>query len=494
MIRAPRRWRSLALAAGLCASFAGCVGTPSVNGVAGVSPAPDSTWTPPARTGADTAAHPAPYEVPPDIQQRLQTLTLTDIVDLALRNNPSTRISWENARSAAAAYGSAKGSLFPTIDADVTGTRLKTVATQGRSAVQQTTYGPSLTLSYLLFDFGGRSGNIDAAKQALLAADFTHNATIQTVVLQVETAYFDYVAAKALLEAQQTTLQEAQTNLAAAQDRHSVGLATVADVLQAKTAVSQALLDLETTDGTLAVTRGSLAVSMGLPANIPYDIEAPRAPTSVSLVADSVDSLISVALLSRPDLAAAEAQYNQARADVRSVRAARLPSLSLSGTGARTYTKSLPSGGNNYTLQLGLSIPLFDGFSREYNQMAAEAQANVAAARLDQTRQQVIFDVFSSYQTLKTATSRVRTADDLLASAQESEQVALGRYKQGVGSVLDLLTAQSALASARAQQVQARWTWQVALSQLAHDTGVLDVHGGTSLRLAPDTTNSRPPR
>jgi outer membrane protein TolC len=145
-------------------------------------------------------------------------------------------------------------------------------------------------------------------------------------------------------------------------------------------------------------------------------------------------------------------------------------------------------------VNLGLSIPLFAGFSRAYDQVQAEAQAEAAAARYDALQQQVVFEVYSSYYALQTAARRVRTAADLLASAQQSEEVALGRYRAGVGTVLDLLSAQSALANARAQQVQARWIWQSALAQLAHDTGVLDSGGGTPFDLAPDSTRKNPPR
>lgn len=79
------------------------------------------------------------------------------------------------------------------------------------------------------------------------------------------------------------------------------------------------------------------------------------------------------------------------------------------------------------------------------------------------------------------------TAADLLASAQQNEQVALGRYREGVGSIVDLLLAQSALANARAQAVQTRWQWRMALAQLAHDVGVLGVRGEP---LAPIGTDS----
>lgn len=475
--------------------LAGCVGTPSVSGTAGTAPAPNTPWTPPPPTRRDTArARPPAAVLPSDIAERVRQLTLGDIVDLALRNNPSTRIAWQNARAAAAAYGSQRGAYYPTIDGQVGATRIKTLATQGRTAVEQTTYGPSLSLSWLLFDFGGRSGAIEGARQALIASDFTHNATIQQVVLQVEGAYFDYVASRALLEAQRQTVDEARANLAAAQERRRVGVATVADELQARTALSQALLALETTEGTLQTTRGALAVAIGVPANTPYDVQPPDTTLAVAGIADSVGTLIDRAVRDRPDLAAAVADSAQASAHVREMRGARLPSLSLDGTGTRTYLRSLPNGGNSYTLTLGLRIPLFAGFSRAYDQVQAEAQARAAAARLDATRQQVIFEVFSSYYALQTATRRVRTADDLLASARQSHEVALARYKAGVGTVLDLLAAQSALADARAQQVQARWIWRTALAQLAHDAGILDVHGGSPLRLAPDTTGQNPPR
>jgi outer membrane protein len=82
----------------------------------------------------------------------------------------------------------------------------------------------------------------------------------------------------------------------------------------------------------------------------------------------------------------------------------------------------------------------------------------------------------------------VRTSEDLLASARQSSEAALARYKAGVGSILDLLTAQTALAGARAQRVDARLAWSVSLAQLAHDAGVLDPKGGNSLRLTTDTT------
>lgn len=470
----------------------GCAGTPSVGGVAGVSPSPSTAWTPPSEGAPRTLQ--TRTAVPPDLEKQIHRLTLAEVVDIGLRNNPSTRLSWANARAAAAAYGSERGAYFPTVDGDVTATRLKTVASQGRSAVTQSVLNPSLNISYLLFDFGGRSGNVGAARNQLIAANFTHNATLQGVVLQIQSAYFEYVANRALLQAQRITEREARTNLAAAEERHRVGVATIADVLQARTAASQAELAAETTEGDLQTSRGALALALGLPANLPYDVDSAAGQVPVAILADSVDTLIARAVRARPDLAAAQAEFEASKSQISVARANRLPSLLLNGSGGRTYTSSLPQGGNNYTVSLGLRIPLFAGFSRIYDQRQAAALADAAAARADALGQRVVFEVFSSYHALQTAAKRVRTTNDLIASAEQSSEVALGRYRAGVGSVLDLLSAQTALADARAQQVLARLEWNTSLAQLAHDTGVLDAQGGSSLRLAPDSVTGTPPQ
>jgi outer membrane protein TolC len=148
--------------------------------------------------------------------------------------------------------------------------------------------------------------------------------------------------------------------------------------------------------------------------------------------------------------------------------------------------------GPSYTISLGLSVPIFNGFSHQYDLAAARAQADASSALADQTRQQVITQVFVSYYALETAQQRVATADDLLASAQQSVQVAAGRYREGVGSIIDLLTAQTALANARAQQVQSRWQWYSSLAQLARDAGVLGVHGDAPFAFSADSTGPRP--
>jgi outer membrane protein TolC len=434
-------------------------------------------------------------------------LSLADVVALALQNNPQTRVAFATARAAAAEYGSARGRLFPTINASApisrthgvsggtgttsgtgTGTGTDTTGTGGTGARaggsgDRTTFTPGLTLSYLLFDFGGRSGTIDAARQAAAAASLQGDVTTQSVVLQAESAFFSYNAARDLAEAERANVGMSAEARDATVARFRAGLATVADTLQASTALARSQLDLLTAQGQVQTARGNLAAAMGTSADVPFQVEATGATSAVAIVGGSVDSLMARAVRERPDLAAARAQAAGAEAQVRVARSALLPSLTVSSNAGHTFSDQPNSSGNTYGVSLGVQVPVFSGRSRQYDVRAARAELDAAQARVDVARVNVANQVFTSYAGLQVAGGRVRVSQELLASAVLSEQVARGRYAEGVGSFLDLLTAQQALADARAQAAQARWQWQTALAQLAHDVGTLDTAGATGLPL-----------
>ena len=471
--------------------FACAPGLPGPGGGArSVSPRSGETWDP-RRSDRELPPSPPPSLPSAEVIARRNALTFTDVIDIALHNNPTTRISWSNARAAAARLGAARGDYLPTAQVDLRANTLQTAGTQGTNSVQQTTYGPSASFTWLLFDFN-RGPSIGAARSALLAADWTHNAAVQDVVLQVGKAYYTYAATKALLEAQRATKAEADTNLMAAEERRRVGLATIAEVLQARTAAAQALLELQRTEGEVAATRGALAVATGLPATADFDVDSLAGQGPIGAIVDSVEALIAVAKSSRPDLAAAAATWRQSEAEASAAFGRRLPTLTAQGNAGRTYLQGTSTPRESYSVGVGLSIPLFNGFTWEYEAAAAREAARAQAARVDQLGQRAVLEVFTDYYALRTATQSVRTTDELYASAAESAEAALGRYRAGVGSLLELLTAESALGNARALKIQARLSWNIALLQLAHDVGVLDARGGHSLQIVPDTTTTAP--
>ena len=465
----------------LCVLIAGCShGLPSIEGGPSAPRARNEPWRAPAGMLPREPGAAAPNTLPADVSAG-GALALGEVVDLALRNNPQTQLSWAQARAAAASFGAATGAFVPTVDASANVARSQTTSQLG--SIERSTVTPTVTLSFLLFDFGGRSGTVAAARAAAVALDLTHNAALQNVALQAEGAYFNYQATRGLLVATQQALAEADTNLASAQQRNAAGVATIADVLQAQTVQAQAQLDLETASGNVQIARGALAVAMGLPANAPFNLVANTDSVVVALASVSVDSLIDQALALRPDLAAVRAQIQQAQAQVAVAKSAELPSMVLGSNVGKTLSNISAFQGLNYGVTLGISLPIFN-LARPYNVTVAEAQGDAATARAGLLRSQVAQQVYASYYLLQTATQRAKTTDVLLASATASETAARARYRAGVGTIVDLLTAQAALANARAQRAQSRWIWATALAQLSHDVGVIGPRGEVLVPLA----------
>jgi outer membrane protein len=437
------------------------------------------TPVPPAANRTVELTPPTPAAQPtPSLPEHLlaagATFTLADVVEIALSNNPVTRASYFRALAARAQVGIDRAPYYPNIQLDVNAARAKQSALGGQFDYSLTTYGPDVALTYLLFDIGGRAADAESSRLGLLAADWTHTAVVQNVILGVQQTYVGYLNARAQLDAAQANLKTAQTAHEAASVRRQAGVATIADELQAQTAMSQAQLAVDRLSGQVLALRGALATAMGLPANTPYDVGDLPGELPLDEVSKTVDDLIDEARTVRPDLAAARLEAQRADVHIASVRADGLPSLFASADANRTYydPSTYANYGDSWAIRVGLNIPIFMGFETKYNVKKAKDEAAAAAADAESLEQQVILQVWTSYYGLQTANQLVKTSRDLLASAEQSERVALGRYQEGVGTIIDLLTAQSALADARAEEILARSAWFYALAQLAHDTGV----------------------
>jgi outer membrane protein TolC len=492
--------RPLALAVALAVTALGCAHLQPASET--VASAPDRPWqpppelvapapTPPPATSPESAAAAAGMTLPQALAALpAGLLSLPLAIDLALRSSPRTRETWMAARAAAAELGVQRSEWYPDVNFTGSAQRQKGTVGGGQFTFQQTTLTPALDLAWLLLDFGGRAADVAEARESLIAANFAHNQELQDVVLDVSQAFYQYVSARALAEAARADLEGATANLDAANRRHDAGLATVADVLQAKTAVSSARLTLQVAEGQMNVIRGALATAMGLPAELPVDAAPLAEDVPVVAASQGVEEALAGALGSRPELQAARARSRAAAERIAQERSAGLPSLQLSGNANRIYYRSVDRDpANNYAALLQVRVPLFSGFEHHYEVERARAEAAAAGAQADTLANVVRLQVWSSYYELQTAAQRYATAQDLLAAADESAKVAGGRYHEGVGSILDLLAAQSALANARAQKILARADWLLSLARLAHDTGTLAAEGPAATTPSNSTGN-----
>jgi outer membrane protein len=159
---------------------------------------------------------------------------LAELIDLAETHNPATRASWERARAQAANLGISRSELYPTLAAAALSQTTRSEAFFGSRFYGQITqeFQVELDLNYIIFDFGARTGRINAAKAQVLAANFAFNDSHRIVIYQVQQAYYRLLSSMGQEEAAGASLANAQTVQQAAEERLAHGLATLPDVFE----------------------------------------------------------------------------------------------------------------------------------------------------------------------------------------------------------------------------------------------------------------------
>ena len=397
-----------------------------------------------------------------------KSLGLSDVVMAALCNNPQTNIAWQTSLYQAAQVGVSRSAYLPTLSAS--GSILQSESSETRNGDQENI---SVTLSYLLYDFGKRDATYDNARALLDAALFSENDTIQSVFLSAVEAYYTLFGSNASLEATLEAERSALESLNAAKTRYSVGTSTPADTLQAQTAYSQAMLNRIQAQGSVKSAQGGLASILGMMPDTTILLQNPRLAIPDIAFESNIRALMDEAQRLRPDLMAASAKIKAYEAQLKAAKADHMPSFSLSATSGNTDTVFNTSQRSS-SIGLYVSIPIFSGFNTKYKVQAAQQQLKISEAEYEKLSQDANLDVYKTYQTLISETQATRTSNDLVASAQASYDLALGRYKAGVGTILDLLSAQSALASAKQQHIQSLYNWYITKASLAKAMGSLD--------------------
>lgn len=402
-------------------------------------------------------------------------LTFAAAANLALCKNPQTRSAWATAHEQAASLGSTESEWLPSLSG--TASRNRTTGDHADVngnivSVSQYSTDAALNLTWLIYDFGGRTSRTDNAKSLLDAAAYTASFSVQQLLLQVVQDYYGAVAADALLASAKKTEEETKRTLEIARALASGGASSLGDVLQAQTAYQQAVLASVQADQGAKAARGTLAVGLGVSADQVFKLESDAVPTEVPALSARLTSLMSEAVAQRPDLKAAQAQRDAAAASVTSAQAQGRPSISFGAIHSYTDTQGVQN--QNYN-QIGVSVnvPLFTGFKVHYDVRQARAALKVQDINVDQVGLTVTLDVWTSYYALDSAVQQLSVTGDLVKTAATNLEVAMGQYQAGLVSILDVLTAQVAEASARQQRIQAELGWWVARAQMARSVGRL---------------------
>ncbi len=440
---------------------------------------PDKPWLPDHRSLERDITVVAPREASIDGEH---VYSLGELIDIAESNSPTTQAAWNRAKSAAASVGIAKSELYPTVIA----------ATSGRTFLNPQLFGPTFVLqdwgifdaeihlAYTLVDFGARRSEITATQARLIAANLSFNNQHLALIRQVSQEYFNLLKARGLREAAEVSLNDARTTESAAQERRKNGLATVPEVLEAKAATAKAAYDLQSAIGYERVEIGNLARAITANPIKPLKVEPLDQLKIPDKLDQSVEDAINTAFNDRPDLQADQARVRAAKAEIKHAHSAYYPSLTFEGSKGwiRGFGEQYGSPADyaktfTYDATLGLKWTIFDGFRREKSISQAKAEEKVAAEEVRESQDEITNQVWNDYSDATTALQQREAATALLAASEESYSAALESYKDGVRNFLDVLSAEDALAQARAIDVTARTQVLQTFSDLEFRTGGL---------------------
>ena len=406
-------------------------------------------------------------------------LSLLDAIHLALCANPRVQLAWIAIETQAANLGQARSAWLPKVNATARRLRDTTDAgsVNGLSSTSTTYRGESTSVSMVwrLLDFGTRNNNMQAADNLLAAALATHDATLQQTMAAVVQAWFDAQIAQASWLERKASLEAARNTLEVARRKEANGAGSTSETLQAKTAVARAALDVSRAQGNFAQSRMSLANVVGLPADAQFQLPELVAPEHAQLGRELANWLAE-AQAQHPAITAAKLQEAAALAQVKAVRADGLPSLDFM---VADYRNGRPdqglSGVTTSERQVGfvLSIPLFEGFERNYRIRGAEALTRQRQAELHDAEQRVALEVAQAYAQTTSALESLQISKDLLDSATASQASSSRRYQNGVADMTEVLNTQQALADAWQQRSLGIAQWYAASLRMAAAVGHL---------------------
>ncbi|RPH69285.1 MAG: TolC family protein [Myxococcaceae bacterium] len=403
-----------------------------------------------------------------------QTLTIDEAVNEALRVNDQLKAVRYRAEGAEDTARSARGRLLPVLNASDTwqhwdgpfvislgppgtpssGLVARNINTNVFTVAAQQ---PILGLLHRERDLKAASASADASRADELDAQ-------SQIAEQVRTTYLRHFGSRAGVAIAEASIEQLQKQVQDAQARYNAGTITKADLLRFQTAVANAQ-QLRIQQATLAQTARQALLTL-LARNPedptvefvePVDLEkqaAVRPP-------ESVDELINRALKNRPEVARAQKEAEAARANGQARMWALLPEVDVQAAYSNVRGQVFQPENASF-IGVVSSWPFFTWGTRWYAAQSAQRQADASASLLENTRKQVAFDVSSKAVQLDAQFVAVQVAETAIASAEEAYRVTTAQVSAGTATTTDLLDAQSALTTARANLARAQYDRAIA--------------------------------
>ncbi len=403
----------------------------------------------------------------------LQPLSLTQLIDKALSNNPQTKTVWWNARRQAAAQNVAESAYYPDISL-----RGKIAHgydyqyTNGREVVY-TDFEAGLSLSYMLLDFGFRDADTQAAIAALMSADWQFNWSMQKVIFEVLSSAYIYISAQEILTAREASLQDLQSTYEFVNDLFNCGLRSVSDLHAIRASISEAEMELILQKSAVSIAMGNLNTNLILPFDAPLFLHPLKDPSTDRPSISNIANMVRSAELQRADLQAKFADLNEKEAIRKRVGASYNPKVRLDADAGMQHYLHDKGKGLDYNVAINFSVPLYNGGKAEAMKQMAWADIQAASYDIDKTRLLIAKEIAIYNRQFEASQELFAVVVNYMQNAEDAFLGALERYKAGTISIFDLTIAQRHLAQARIRRADVKSSWYRDLAGLSFSMGVI---------------------
>jgi outer membrane protein len=402
-------------------------------------------------------------------------LTLQEARATALKKHPRITVADLKLLAAQQSVRQAQSALLPTVTGSFSGAG----ATQDNTRIASSPLtlssvfdriSASVLVTQLVTDFGRTVHLTRSSKLKASAEERNGEAVRALLLLQVDSAYFGALEAKALLEVAGDTMLTRRLLRDQIVTLMKNQLKSELDASFAEVSYQEALLLESTAQNDLQSSYASLAALLGQPRTASFRLAGPPAPGSLP---ETVGPLMSRAVANRPDLQRLRFEHGSAAEFALAEAALNRPTLSVQGTAGL-----IPWGDNSLNHDYAaagfvMSIPFFSGGLNTARRMEAEFRMQAVGAALRDEENNAMRDVRLAWLAAKNAQDRAEITGKLVVQARRSLSLAQARYDTGASSIVELSQAQLSLTSAQITHTNARYEYLIRRSLLDYQTGTL---------------------
>ena len=336
--------------------------------------------------------------------------------------------------------------------------------------------GLTIGIDQNIYDGGTREAANAEARRAIDAARYNNANVRQTTVFTVTQDYYQLLLALDLVKVARAQVARYAETLAATRAQVEAGTTAKKEILQAQADLANAQVTLLQNQNQITTASAALKNALGVntngivqPAPLSAGDDLPQLPTAGLNV--TLDAELATAYTSRPDLRQQQAIIESDNSALSEAK--RQAGLTVSSDYVLTYqaTNDVGHRGTNSQILVTASYPLFDGGLVRGAVRVSQAQKDQAENQLEEIRQQIHEDVEQAYATRSESLQAAQLAQAAVAAANENYLAALGSQQAGVGTILDVITAQATLQQAQNQFVTAIYNFYISDAQLQRAIG-----------------------